>query len=231
METGSNTPNMGIGEKILEKVILLYVSLIYKPLNNLFYPFFNAHPLYPWITPNRVTIGRTFLCIPTVLALLYNHPFIAFFLVLLNDFFDLIDGIVYRVHSSLNIHYNERFGAFIDGACDKIFNVFVWFFWLLIQITQSGFRAPHLIVIVVIFIEIVFFWKSIQLYYSPVSDLEVKALYAGKAKQTFETFGTAFLFIIPILGYCLLFFSIFLAYKSYVDKIRQLSEWVKNNSH
>lgn len=209
-----------IYDLFLEKIISFYVCFLYKPICNLLQHFFLAHPLSSWVTPNRVTIARTLLVIPTIICLLTQHFFIAAFLVLFNDFLDAIDGVICRVHASLNIIYDQRFGAFLDAVCDKAFNGLVWYSWLMIDIIHHGFVLQQLILVALIFIEASLFWKRVELYYSNVADVALKASYSGKAKQTFETLGTALLFVVPNIGYCILFFSVFLACKSYFEKKR-----------
>lgn len=207
-----------LAKQSLNKLISLYVALIYKPLNNTLHPFFLAHPLYPWVTPNRVTVCRTFLLVPTIICLLLGHVFLAFFLVMLNDFCDIIDGIVYRAHTELHIKYDNRFGAFIDAVCDKIFIVSVWYAWLIIEIVHHGFALAQFIIVTLMLIESVLFWRRVELYYSNMPDSALSASSSGKAKQTFEMLGTAFLFVLPSIGYCILFLAIFLACKSYIEK-------------
>lgn len=216
-----------LAKQALNKLISLYVTLIYKPINNTLHPFFLAHPLYPWVTPNRVTVCRTLLLIPTIIFLLLGHTFLACLLVLFNDFCDIIDGIVYRAHTELNIKYDNRFGAFFDAVCDKIFNVSVWYSWLIIEIVHHGFALAQLIIITLILIESLLFWRRVELYYSNMPDSALSASSSGKAKQTFEMLGTAFLFMLPSVGYCILFLAIFLACKSYIEKKNEESPAIR----
>lgn len=205
---------MNMMNKFLEAIISIYAKFLYQPTKRQLILFFKAHPFHPWITPNRVTIGRTLLFIPTMIALLLHHPFLAAFFVLFNELCDIVDGAVYSAHKELNITYNERLGVIIDSAADKIFNIIVWYSWLLIEITRHGFALPQLIIVILLVLETINLYFSSASYYSDSPLILILPTYTGKAKQAFEILGTVFLFIVPAVGFCLLLLSLVLILKN-----------------
>jgi len=130
----------------------------------------------------------------------------------------------------------KNYGGFIDAICDKVFVVPCWI-CLLATVPVSGHVSilQYIVLLVLILTESASGSIRFKAYYSSngvttptikgldFSSSAVKADHIGKAKQTFEMFGTAFFVLSPFryFGLVLLTSAVPLAYESMRRKIKQ----------
>lgn len=130
----------------------------------------------------------------------------------------------------------KNYGGFIDAVCDKVFVVPCWI-CLLATVPDAGHvrTLQYLVLWTLILTEGASGSIRFKAYYSSngvtapaikgldFSSSAVKADHIGKAKQTFEMFGTAFFVLSPFkyLGLILLTAAVPLAYESLTRKIKK----------
>lgn len=131
---------------------------------------------------------------------------------------------------------HQMYGGFIDAVCDKAFLIPCWISLLACVPGSDYMRIGQYIVLwALILTETVSGCIRFKAYYTSngiaaptvkgldFSTSAVKADHIGKAKQTFEMFGTAFYVLIPLryLGLILLSAAVPLAYESVRRKVKK----------
>lgn len=102
--------------------------------------------------------------------------------------------------------------------------VLVFYAWILLSFSQTGFSWIQLILTAVITIECIMGGISIRWYFdAKIPDEYMRASATGKAKQTLEMFGTMLLFLYPVIGATLIFISTFIALQSLLER-KQLED-------
>lgn len=133
-------------------------------------------------------------------------------------------------------HRNKTYGGFIDAVCDKAFLIPCWIS-LLNSVPGSGYAKimQYIVLWCLILTETVSGCIRFKAYYTSngiaapavkgldFSTSAVKADHIGKAKQTFEMFGTAFYVWMPLryLGLLLMTAAVPLAYESVRRKVKK----------
>lgn len=133
-------------------------------------------------------------------------------------------------------HRQKSYGGFIDAVCDKAFVVPIWMLSLSSVPSSTFLRVPQYIVLwFLIFTEVSSGCIRFRAYYTcngvtapsvkglDFSTSAVKADHIGKAKQTFEMFGTAFFVSsnMKYIGLILLAAAVPLAYESVRRKTKK----------
>lgn len=233
-----------------------YDIYVYSPLQTVLLPIVSFIPRYARIggkdytifSANIVSWTRTALVIPIAICLKTGFYWTAFFMVILHDFLDHLDGIVAKAQKQTYGSVDDPLlGGFMDAFCDKIVNVFaLWSIMLTTDFSQMTWNQTSIYVItcsVIIGFEFVLGVVRVQDYFRSyylrllrkndaiVSKTDTAAVMEGKLKEKLESMGIAFLCLseassVPIISWsgltgitCLLL-SVRLAYASLQQKLK-----------
>ncbi|CAH1258515.1 PCYT2 [Branchiostoma lanceolatum] len=208
-------------EAICFMLMHLYDVSMYKPIQTITAPVVRLIPRTLNIggkkrvvfSANIVTWSRTILVIPIAVCLKIGQPTAAFWLVILHDYLDHVDGIVARVHRTMYGPVDDPIlGGFMDAFCDKIVNCLALFGILLVTdyrgmtVLQSSVLITSCAVVILyeFTIGIVRVQDYFRAFYSrefgkanphgPKSSADsTKAAMEGKTKEKLESLGIAFL--------------------------------------
>ncbi|XP_078587318.1 uncharacterized protein LOC144868684 [Branchiostoma floridae x Branchiostoma japonicum] len=208
-------------EAICFMLMRLYDVSMYTPIQTITAPVVRLIPRTLSIggkkrvvfSANIVTWSRTVLVIPIAVCLKIGQPTAAFWLVILHDYLDHVDGIVARVHRDVYGPVDDPIlGGFLDAFCDKIVNCLA--LWSILLVTDyRGMTVLQSSVLiascaVVILYEFTIGVVRVQDYFRAFYSREfgkvnshgqksssdsTKAAMEGKTKEKLESLGIAFL--------------------------------------
>ncbi|XP_078668722.1 uncharacterized protein LOC144910034 [Branchiostoma floridae x Branchiostoma belcheri] len=208
-------------EAICFMLMRLYDVGMYRPIQTITAPVVRLIPRTLTIggkkrvvfSANIVTWSRTILVIPVVVCLKIGQPTAAFWLVILHDYLDHVDGIVARVHRDVYGPVDDPIlGGFMDAFCDKIVNCLA--LWSILLVTDYGgmtvlqssvlIASCAAVILYEFTIGVVRVQDYFHAYYSrefgkanphgqKSSTDSTKAAMEGKTKEKLESLGIAFL--------------------------------------
>jgi phosphatidylglycerophosphate synthase len=195
-------------------IVVRLHTFLYNYVNILVEALLEINDMYPYVTPNKITYFRTLLLLPIIYYFLHHQMMLCSILVILNDFLDFIDGTVARFHKKKGIIYDTAYGSFIDAACDKIFSIPLWFVLVIVSDLPIGCKTECAFLAIIEGLSLL--KRTINYFHYP--NIEQSANVVGKAKQTFQMFGSALLFINPNMAFYVLYIAVLLSIKSLSNK-------------
>ncbi|XP_013385612.1 uncharacterized protein LOC106155363 [Lingula anatina] len=254
-------------EKQLFVLVKWYDIYIYTPIERFTSPVVSRIPRYITFgehqyvvfSANIVSWVRTLLVVPIAIYLKCGHFSTCFWLVILHDYLDHVDGIVARVQRE---HYgpvdDPILGGFMDAFCDKIVNVFA--LWTILLVSDFSLLTPaqcwvlFLSCAVIIVYEFTLGVVRVQDYFhahyarlnkkfKKQQPFATAAVMEGKLKEKLESLGIAFLALAQgahgvlnywsgVAGVVCLVLSIRLAHASLSRKLEaRIKETKGNKSH
>lgn len=152
--------------------------------------------LPPWITPNRITVGRATMFVPMAVLLLLEENVWAFTIFIVSALLDRVDGDLARARGQCENGMSEL-GAMMDPLADKAF--FAGSVFLLIPIldySQSPWWLPLTLGLACGFLALVEIWLVITRWQdyihnreNPTTKRDLRATWSGKIKFLLELIG------------------------------------------
>lgn len=190
-----------------------YEQFLHKPIDfflthqfNLLIINLNKYQFIFWIlNPNMITLFSLLTFFPIYYS---NNNYLTSVLFLCHDFLDRCDGSLARAYFKQNIDRNEKYGAYLDAICDKIFVFLVGSF--IIHDNLLYFKM---------FIHFLSCIKRTQIYFY-IENSKNKSTMAGKMGTFIENISFSLYFIYPDLYSFMMMFSIVLTLQSLYEKFR-----------
>ncbi|XP_005101562.2 uncharacterized protein LOC101860260 [Aplysia californica] len=261
------TSSMQIIEALLFMLVRWYDDYLYSPLQTALWPVVELVPRTLDVdgyrinifTANIVSWSRTLLVVPIAMSLKYQFYWTGFWLVILHDFLDHLDGIVAKVQRQKYGPVDDPIlGGFMDAFCDKIVNVLS--LWSILMVTNFStmtwtqmsvyITACGIIIVYEFILGVVRVQDFFRAYYLRKfnkvdvgsSKANTAAIMEGKLKEKLESLGIAALCVAQsapmallsvsgVLGITSLYLSVRLAHSSLTNKLWARAAHMRSQAH